>query len=438
MASSQVTQKTALDDVETRFLYNCPEEELQQPERLFMQVEQAWWFYEDFYADKHSTVPHVKTLNSFGKLIFAHSELLRHYKDEFDALFGQYSSYKGKIPGYGCILLNPSMTKCLLVCGYKGSSWSFPKGKVNQGEDGLDAACRETFEETGFDPTDYMREEDYIQDFRDDKLTTLYIGTGISEKMKFATQTRKEIGGVQFHDIATLFDKDVIKTYYVYPFLDRLHKWIARNRKKKGGGGQSQKQTSSSKKTSVGNSSSESITAIVQNPANLSASSKKLANAANSSKKSSKSAKKERSGSSGDVDETIEGGAKRWSAEQMFAKNEQMMGRKLQYDGNAHNFGASHPRYVNYMERDGPAESSAAVAGGGEGAEAATSRTSVGKKTIDWNTKISVFRSPKPFVFNMKKVNAAINSKLLSAEKLLSLLDGAQGSTKSSSSSKRK
>lgn len=433
-SKKEMSQKMALDDVETRFLYNCPEEELQQPERLFMQIEQAWWFYEDFYADVYPGVPHVKTLNNFGKVMFTHSELLRHYKDQVDVLFSDYSSYKGKIPSYGCILLNPSMTKCLLVCGYKGSSWSFPKGKVNQGEDGLDAACRETAEETGFDPTDYTSEEDYIADFKDGKLTTLYIGTGISEKIKFVTQTRKEIGGVQFHDLSTLADKSTIKTYYVYPFLDRLKKWIARNKKKKTSAA-SQKQASvSTSSKSVGSSSSGNITAIVQNPANLSASSKKLAKAEKSGKKT-KSGKIERSGSSGDVgEETIEGGAKRWSADQMFAKNEQMLGRKLQYDGNAHNFGASHPRYVNYLERDGPVDSAAptTVPGGASG-----SSSSSPSRAIDVNTDISVF--PHPFVFNMKKVNAAINSKLLSSEKLLSLIDGAGGaSSVSTKSGKRR
>ena len=416
MTSSDVNQEAALEDVVTRFLYNCPEEELKQPERLFMQIEQAWWYYEDFYADVYSTVPHVKTMISFCKLIFNHSELLRNYENQVDAFFGQYSSYKGKIPGYGCILLNRSMTKCLLVCGYKGSSWSFPKGKVNQGEDGLDAACRETLEETGFDPTDYMREEDYIQDFRDGKLTTLYIGTGISEKIKFATQTRKEIGKVQFHDIATLSDKDVIKTYYVYPFLDRLKKWIARNRNKKGVSAQNQKQTPS-KKTSIGNTSSGSITGMVQNPASLSVSSKKLAKATKSSKKNSKSEREkgERSASNGNMEETIEGGAKRWSAQQMFAKNEAMLGRKLEYDGNAHNFGASHPRYVNYLERDGRAGATQAKGTGGD----VDVNGAHGVK-VDWNSEI--YLCPTPFLFNMEKVNAAVNNKLLSAEKLLSLI----------------
>ena len=58
------------------------------------------------------------------------------------------------------------MTKCVLVRSYKGNSWSFPKGKVDEGEDPLDAACRETFEETGYDPTDNTRDSDFLIDFQ--------------------------------------------------------------------------------------------------------------------------------------------------------------------------------------------------------------------------------------------------------------------------------
>jgi hypothetical protein len=40
-----------LNDLELRFILNLPEEELNSADRLFFQLEQAHWFYEDFYAD---------------------------------------------------------------------------------------------------------------------------------------------------------------------------------------------------------------------------------------------------------------------------------------------------------------------------------------------------------------------------------------------------
>ena len=42
---AELTTEICLEDVETRFLYNLPPSELARSERLFFQIEQAWWFY---------------------------------------------------------------------------------------------------------------------------------------------------------------------------------------------------------------------------------------------------------------------------------------------------------------------------------------------------------------------------------------------------------
>jgi len=43
----------------------------------------------------------------------------------------------------GCILLNPAMTKVVLVKSWKGNNRGLPKGKINQGEPAIAAAIRE-------------------------------------------------------------------------------------------------------------------------------------------------------------------------------------------------------------------------------------------------------------------------------------------------------
>ena len=43
--STTMSLDAAMNDVEARFLYNLPENELTSPERLFFQIEQAYWFY---------------------------------------------------------------------------------------------------------------------------------------------------------------------------------------------------------------------------------------------------------------------------------------------------------------------------------------------------------------------------------------------------------
>ena len=103
MSAASITLNQALEDVEVRFLYNMPESELSKIDRLFFQIEQAWWFYEDFYADapQNSHLPHFKKLNSFAKKIFEHCPLLGAYKMQYEELFADFSKYKSVIPSYG-------------------------------------------------------------------------------------------------------------------------------------------------------------------------------------------------------------------------------------------------------------------------------------------------------------------------------------------------
>ena len=46
----------------------------------------------------------------------------------------------------------------VLVVNQKGTSWSLPKGKVDPGEDLLQAARREIYEESGVSELDYIKE----------------------------------------------------------------------------------------------------------------------------------------------------------------------------------------------------------------------------------------------------------------------------------------
>ena len=64
-----------LAELEMRFLMNLPEAELNDAVRVFMQIEQAHWFYEDFFVDKHK---HLKTmkLKKFSQALFQQSAVL--------------------------------------------------------------------------------------------------------------------------------------------------------------------------------------------------------------------------------------------------------------------------------------------------------------------------------------------------------------------------
>ncbi|KDO23174.1 hypothetical protein SPRG_09982 [Saprolegnia parasitica CBS 223.65] len=115
------------------------------------QIEQCYWFYEDFYADHHVHLTHLK-LNDFARKLFNHCILLQPLKAQCESMFQDFKAYQSQIPVVGGILLNPAKTKLILVRNWKGTSWSLPRGKVNQGESDVECAKREVFEECGYAP----------------------------------------------------------------------------------------------------------------------------------------------------------------------------------------------------------------------------------------------------------------------------------------------
>lgn len=370
----------ALLDVETRFLYSLPSTEMSKTDRLFFQIEQAYWYYEDFKADCNPSLPHFSSLKSFAKKIFEHCPLLQELQasssssNAFQELFETYSNYKSKIPVCGCILMNPSLTKILLVCNWDGKSWSFPRGKIDENETEYHCAIREVYEETGFNPKDFIQENDFLICFQDQKKIQLFIGMGVPEDTQFISKTRKEISKIEFFDINNLPKT----TFLVHPFIPKLRRWI--DKKQKAMIKQLQQQTANR---------SPYLTALTgqqQQTNNLTTGSKKLL-APTSILKANKGGKEKDGIAAGDKfsspkvpkrrpnSHTIDDknadtfsffssgfgeaetamnpsskGNAGWSVEEMFQANSKITGKEYDYDGNPHSFGSSHPKFVNYRD----------------------------------------------------------------------------------------
>eukprot|EP00752_Nemacystus_decipiens_P012093 g10720.t1 len=215
----------ALDDVQVRFVLNLPEAELSSADRLFFQLEQAWWFYEDFIADAHKHLPHFK-LKEFAKLLFQHCEALRPLSGKYNELFEYFRSWKGTIPTAGCILLNAAMTDVVLVKCWQGNSRGLPKGKINQGEPAVDAALREVQEETGYDARALVSEKDFLTLYINGQQTTMYIIVGVDETFPFEPQVRKEISAIEWFPLDALPKG----SFGVEPFIPRLRRWMAKTK----------------------------------------------------------------------------------------------------------------------------------------------------------------------------------------------------------------
>ena len=327
----------ALEDVESRFLYNLPESELNQVDRLFFQLEQAWWFYEDFMADVNPALPHFGHLRTFAEKIFSHCPLLSQSHDKFVELFNNFSAYKSRIPVCGCIMLNPEMTKAVLVCTWKGKSWGFPRGKINENEEPLECAVREAFEECGYDASQQCKEEDQLVVVEECKAIKLFIATNVLESTVFVPQTRKEISEAAFF----LLDDLPKSTYAVYPFMPKLKRWISIKLKaqaaalRAAGNNKGAKKSKGASTIATGSTASGAAGAFLTSP-----------------KRVPKEWLSFDTRNADTFSEEVTSGSKGWGVNDMFKANAQLTGLRYEYDGNPHSFGAYHPQYVNYLQKE--------------------------------------------------------------------------------------
>ena len=193
-----------LDDLAMRFVVNCPAEEQESFERLLFQVEAAFWFYEDQYREIWPHAFPSLTLLTFSQRMFKSCPMLADFEHKTKEIYEAFVSYKQQIPTCGAMLLNPSCTKLLLVKGWKSNSWGFPKGKIDKDEDKEACACREVLEEIGYDMTDQVDSNVYVEQKWREQTIRLYIVAGVPEDFPFATRTKKEISEIAWHKLKEL------------------------------------------------------------------------------------------------------------------------------------------------------------------------------------------------------------------------------------------
>ncbi|WCJ19325.1 decapping 2 [Euphorbia peplus] len=224
-----------LDDLCSRFVLNVPKEDQQSFERILFLVEYAHWFYEDNTVEKN---PSLKSFNlkEFTSLLFNSCDVLRPYVAHIDDIFKDFTSYKVRVPVTGAIILDETYERCLLVKGWKGTSWSFPRGKKNKDEEDHACAVREVLEETGFDVSDFLNKDEYIEEMFGQQRVKLYIIAGVKDNTAFAPLTKKEISEIAWQRLDDLpaGSYDVIsrgitglKLYMVAPFLQSLKLWLS-------------------------------------------------------------------------------------------------------------------------------------------------------------------------------------------------------------------
>lgn len=247
-SSGYLIPESILSDLCSRFIINVPEEERHDLIRIFFQIEIAHWFYLDFYCessfsssssssassssspssssssssddnenddDTESNLVKQKpfqnqqlkpcSIRTFAENIFRHCPFLMQHSSQLDEILSKWKVFKHAVPTNGAIILDESMRYVLLVQGFWAkASWGFPKGKVFEEETEAKCAMREVLEETGYDISNKLVDDDYLQININDQTIRLYIITDVSKSIKFEPKTRREIKEVRWFPLDEL------------------------------------------------------------------------------------------------------------------------------------------------------------------------------------------------------------------------------------------
>lgn len=325
LSGKKKTFESVIDDLSTRFILNLPTDGGLDTARLFFQLEQAHWYYEDFVADHNPHLPHYHSLKYFCEMMF--KRCFPDMESQFRKLYSEFTKYKDRIPTFGAILMNEKMTKVVLVESWKGKVWGFPRGKINQCESDSTGAIREVQEEVGFDITSLLNVSDFLEltsKQSSGKVTKLFIIRNVPEKCNFVPEVRKEIRSVMWFPIKGLLSEKWREKHTgtgsfktTIPFVRQLKRWIRTNKK------------SSSKKHVRGRSSSEPRPQIAA-PVQRSQSAPRIRRSQMDSNNADTFGLGNATQGARDVG---------WSPNDMFATNERIIGKKFVYDGNPQTFG---------------------------------------------------------------------------------------------------
>ncbi|EHY66507.1 mRNA-decapping enzyme subunit 2 [Nematocida ausubeli] len=214
-----------MDDLSGRFIMCLPLSEFKNTERLFFQIEEAHWFYEDYYRRKFN-LPYLN-LKDFTFQLITHNEHLKSVL-KMDEEFKKFLRYKKTVPVFGALIFNTTMTKILLVRGFgPRQSFTFPRGKVCKSESNIDCAIREVYEEVGYDISNKLISNIFLETGSKSKESKLFIIMNVPEQTtEFKTKTRNEIKEIKWVGIDCLEREPSEQFSYVKTFVKEIKSLI--------------------------------------------------------------------------------------------------------------------------------------------------------------------------------------------------------------------
>lgn len=229
----------ALRTCALRFVINLPEEMLRNAARLCFELQEAQWFYVDYlYENAKKELPKLNQAN-FCHLMVEFSDVLRELygspKDR-QRLLLDWRDCLRHVPLKGAVMLNERLDKCLMVQPWKGDKWTFPRGKINEGEGEGECAVREVWEETGIDIAGLVDTSQFVSAdlYGSGCPVKLFLVPGIPEETHCAPNTRKEISKIGWIPVSRFPNWDapsseeggVVRFFCVEPFVHAIKKWV--------------------------------------------------------------------------------------------------------------------------------------------------------------------------------------------------------------------
>ncbi|KAI5184348.1 mRNA-decapping enzyme subunit 2 [Nematocida homosporus] len=209
-----------LDDLAGRFLMHLPACEEKNAERFLFQVEEAHWFYEDYYRRKYN-FPYLN-LKEFFILLMGHSQYLKT-PGELEDEFKKFLKYKKAVPVFGALIFNGPMTKILMVRGFgPRKTFTFPRGKICKSENEIDCAIREVYEEVGFDISDKIIRGLSLNMHTKLRDSKLFVILNVPESTKFVTQTRNEIKEIKWINLSLIESSNAETLTYIKSYIKEI------------------------------------------------------------------------------------------------------------------------------------------------------------------------------------------------------------------------
>ncbi|EAY21395.1 hydrolase, NUDIX family protein [Trichomonas vaginalis G3] len=220
-------EQKILEDIAVRFIINQPYFEEGAKIDLFdlyIQFEQAYWHYIDFYSNKF----HKKNQDSikdkyktFIKELIQLIPPLQPFESKILNAMPNFDKFKMSCPVAGIICFNADKSKVIVVRDYSSShSIGFPKGKISEGESIAQAAIRETIEEIGIDVSPYFRPDQYKCISKKKDYHFFYV-VGVPENAVMSTIQRNEIYSQQWYPV-----KELRNELSMSKIMSKLLSWI--------------------------------------------------------------------------------------------------------------------------------------------------------------------------------------------------------------------